>query len=66
MMSANLLEKYAEEKITSSEIDGIILSFKALTTSSAYEANKTAFKMISKGFIFTRDDRSQKDIYKTY
>ncbi len=58
-----LLGKYAEEKITSSEIDRIILSFKAISTSSVYEANKTAFTMISEGFVFTRDDRSQKDIF---
>ena len=28
-----------------------------------YEANKTVFKLISDGFIFNREDRTQKDLY---
>ena len=57
-----LKQKYAAEKLTDSEIDGVILSLRSIS-GSVYEANKSVCKMICDGFILNREDRSQKDLY---
>ena len=57
-----LKQKYAAEKLTDSEIDGVILSLRSIS-GSIYEANKSVCKMICDGFILNREDRSQKDLY---
>ena len=57
-----LLNRYGDQGITMSEID-IIIHMLRTVPGSLYEANKSIMKMISDGFIFTREDRAQKDIF---
>lgn len=57
-----LYDKYADDGITPSEVDSIILMLRS-ASGNVYEVNKTVFKMICDGFIFNREDRSQKDLY---
>lgn len=57
-----LRERYKKDNMTESEIDSIILSLRAVS-GTLYECNKTVFRMIADGFVFNREDHSQKDIY---
>ena len=57
-----LLNRYAKEGITPSEIDGIILKLRNIS-GTIYKANKAVYKLISDGFILNREDRSQKDLF---
>ena len=57
-----LYNKYAQNNITPTEVDSIILMLKNIS-GSLYDINKEVHKMISDGFIFTREDRTQKDIF---
>lgn len=57
-----LRDRYASEGITDGEIDGIILKLRSIS-GTLYEENKAFMKLLMDGFILTRDDRSQKDIY---
>lgn len=57
-----LLDRYSDQGLTISEID-IIIHMLRTVSGSLYEANKTIMKMISDGFIFTREDRTQKDLF---
>lgn len=57
-----LMDKYKSLGITNSEIDSIILKL-CNVSGTIYEANKSIFKMICDGFIFTREDRTQKDLF---
>lgn len=57
-----LLNRYAKEGITLSEIDGIILKLRNIS-GTIYEANKAVYKLVSDGFILNREDRSQKDLF---
>lgn len=58
-----LFKKYKEDKITSKEVDRIILELESYSTLSLYESNKSIMKKIMDGFVFKRDDRSKKDLY---
>ena len=57
-----LLNRYSDQGLTTSEID-IVIHMLRTVSGSLYEANKSIMKMISDGFIFTREDRTQKDIF---
>lgn len=57
-----LYNKYSKDGITASEVDSIVLMLKNIS-GSIYEANKAVYKMISDGFIFNREDRTQKDLF---
>jgi type I restriction enzyme R subunit len=57
-----LYQRYADNGITTEEVDSIIMMLRN-TSGSIYEANKAIYKMICDGFIFNREDRSQKDIH---
>ena len=57
-----LYSRYAQDGITPSEVDSIVLMLKSVS-GTIYEANKAVYKMICDGFIFNREDRSQKDLY---
>lgn len=57
-----LYDKYADDGITPSEVESIILMLRS-ASGNVYEINKTVFKMICDGFIFNREDRSQKDLF---
>lgn len=58
-----LIERYKTENLTSMEADLIIRQLENLPSSDLYESNKTFMKMLSDGFAFKREDRSQKDIW---
>lgn len=57
-----LYNQYAKDGITPGEVDSIILMLRNIS-GSLYEANKEVFKLICDGFIFNREDRTQKDLY---
>ena len=57
-----LYNRYAQDGITPSEVDSIVLMLKSVS-GTVYEANKAVYKMLCDGFIFNREDRSQKDLY---
>ena len=54
--------RYASDGITPSEVDSIILMLRNIS-GTIYEANKAVYKMICDGFIFNREDITQKDLY---
>ncbi len=58
-----LLNRYASNGITLSEVSSIILQLKSLPAYDLYESNKTFLRMLADGFILKREDRNQKDIY---
>lgn len=57
-----LLNRYAADGLTPSEVDSIILRLRSIS-GTIYEANKAVCKMICDGFIFNREDHTKKDIY---
>lgn len=57
-----LYSRYASDGITPSEVDSIILMLRNIS-GTIYEANKAVYKMICDGFIFNREDITQKDLY---
>ena len=57
-----LLNRYAQEGLTTTEVDGILLRLKAIS-GTLYEANKTFCKLLCDGFILNREDRTKKDLY---
>lgn len=61
-LKAYLLNRYADVGLTRIEVESIILMLRNVS-GSVYEANRTVFKMISNGFVFNREDRTQKDIF---
>lgn len=59
-----LYNRYASNGITSSEVDSIILQLRTIS-GSLYEANKAFCKLLTDGFVFNREDRTQKDFHIT-
>lgn len=57
-----LYNRYAKDGITPGEVDSIFLMLRGIS-GTIYEANKAVSKMICDGFIFNREDRSQKDLF---
>ena len=57
-----LLNRYAKDGLTVTEVDGILLRLKSIS-GTIYEANKTFCKLLCDGFILNREDRTQKDLY---
>ena len=57
-----LYNRYAKDGIMPSEVDSILLMLRNIS-GTLYEANKEVFKLICDGFIFNREDRTQKDLY---
>ena len=58
-----LAGQYADDNITTNEIDAIIRKLETLPASDLYESNKAIMKMVADGFLLKREDRSQKDLY---
>ena len=58
-----LARRYEAELITENEIDSVIRKLEALPAADLYESNKTICKWVADGFLFKREDRSQKDLY---
>lgn len=57
-----LLNRYAQDGLTTTEADGILLRLKAIS-GTLYEANKAFYKLFCDGFILNREDRTKKDLY---
>jgi len=57
-----LYSRYASDGITPTEINSIVLMLKNVS-GTIYEANKSIMKMLCDGFIFNREDRTQKDLF---
>ena len=57
-----LLNRYAKDGLTTTEVDGILLRLKSIS-GTIYEANKAFCKLFCDGFILNREDRTQKDLY---
>lgn len=57
-----LLNRYAKDGLTTTEVDGILLRLKSIS-GTIYEANKAFCKLLCDGFILNREDRTQKDLY---
>lgn len=57
-----LYSRYTSDGITPSEENSIILMLRNIP-GTIYEANKAVYKMICDGFIFNREDITQKDLY---
>lgn len=57
-----LYARYAEQGITSNEVDSIVLKLRNVS-GTVYEANKAIHKLLCDGFILNREDRTQKDLY---
>lgn len=57
-----LLSRYAKDGFTNNEVESVVRLLKG-SNGSLYEENKAIFKMISNGFGFNREDRSQKDLF---
>jgi type I restriction enzyme R subunit len=58
-----LLIRYASQQLSTIEAKSIVLQLKSLPASDLYESNKTILRWLSDGFIFKREDRTQKDIH---
>ncbi len=58
-----LLQQYAKENITESEVTGIIRELLKLPASDLYESNKAFMKWVTDGFLLKREDHTQKDLY---
>jgi len=58
-----LVEQYANDHITSNEIEAVIRQLSAFPASDLYETNKVIMKKVSDGFLLKREDRNQKDLY---
>ena len=57
-----LRDCYASDGITEGEIDSIILKISSIS-GTLYEENKVFLRLLTDGFILTREDRSKKDIF---
>ena len=57
-----LLNRYAQDGLTTTEADGILLRLKAIS-GTLYEANKAFCKLLCDGFILNREDQTKKDLY---
>lgn len=62
-LKAFLLNQYHADKLTEGEADQIIRQLEVYSSSDLYESNKAIMKIVSDGFAFKREDRSQKDIW---
>lgn len=57
-----LLKKYANESITSEEVDFLIRELESLDSTTLYDSNRQFMRWLQQGYKLTRMDRSQKDI----
>jgi len=58
-----LKDRYKTDKITESEITQIVRKLESFPASDLYDTNKSIMKLVSDGFIFKREDATQKDIH---
>ena len=62
-MKAYLMSAYADEGITSSEADSIIMSLVRSSREPLYDANRDMMRKIIEGFVFRREDKTKKDLF---
>lgn len=62
-LQSYLTTAYQHEGLTISEADTIIRYLESFSASDLYESNKEIMHLISNGFKFEREDRSQQDIW---
>jgi type I restriction enzyme R subunit len=62
-LHAYLSSRYVKDGLAESEIEAIIRKIEAFPASALYESNKQFLELVSNGFIFVREDRTQKDIH---
>ena len=62
-LNAFLLDQYKADHLTEPEANQIIRQLEIYSSSDLYESNKSIMKLVSDGFAFKREDRSQKDIW---
>lgn len=58
-----LLERYAADNITASEVEAIIRKLEMFSASDLYDSNKAVLKLVCDGFIMKREDSKEKDLY---
>jgi len=58
-----LADRYKGDDITESEITQIVRKLETYPASDLYDTNKSIMKLVSDGFIFKREDATQKDIH---
>ncbi|EYU15498.1 type I restriction endonuclease subunit R [Photorhabdus aegyptia] len=58
-----LATRYQPEGLTDNEINRIIRQLSTLSATDLYDSNKTFCSWLANGFLFKRDDRSEKDLY---
>lgn len=61
-LRAYLMSAYADEGITSSEADSIIMSLVRSSREPLYDANRDMMRKIIEGFVFRREDKTKKDL----
>lgn len=57
-----LRDQYREENTTEDEITSIVRQLEKLPASDLYDSNKSIMKWITDGFVFKRDDYTEKDM----
>ena len=55
-----LFNQYAQDDITITEIELIIRKLDLYPSTALYESNKAILKLVADGFLFKREDRTQK------
>lgn len=58
-----LAARYQGDDLTDGEIERLIKQITTLPASDLYQSNKTFCTWLANGFLFKRDDRTQKDLY---
>jgi len=58
-----LNKRYSKDNITEFEINSIIRKLESHGVSDIYDSNRSIINLISNGFILTRENRSEKDLY---
>lgn len=62
-LTSYLSHRYKKDGITSAEIERIIRDLQNLPASDLYHTNKAIMKKVSDGFVFKRDDHTEKDLF---
>ncbi|MEE1181192.1 MAG: HsdR family type I site-specific deoxyribonuclease [Treponema sp.] len=62
LLKAYLLQRYALEYLTESEVSSIVTMLKNISGSD-YDANKTVLDLICNGFTIRREDKTKKDLF---
>ncbi len=58
-----LSTQYRDDNITENEVEDVIRRLENYPSSDLYGSNKEIINMVSNGFVFKREDRTQKDLF---